>query len=170
VKKEVLKPNVLENGKISIENEVKETPVLTEVAIAVMDFQNNTSNKRWNYLEVALPDILSSDLSTFTAFKVVERKRISEVLKELRLGYTGSIDPATAQKIGKLIGANVMVMGSVINLAEDILITTRLVRVQTGEVIGGTKEQGKNEGDIAKMMNATATKISSSIQVTETKR
>lgn len=46
-------------------------------------------------------------------FDVVERFRLQSVMKEQDLGASGRIDPATAKKIGKLVGADVILTGTV---------------------------------------------------------
>jgi hypothetical protein len=57
---------------------------------------------------------LQEDLTTLLVdsgqFSVVERRKLGTILEEIQLGQTGMIDPTTAQKAGKLIGAELMLL------------------------------------------------------------
>ena len=46
-------------------------------------------------------------------YSVVERRQISKLFNEQALDLTGSIDPATLRKLGKLLGVQAIVLGSV---------------------------------------------------------
>jgi len=61
--------------------------------------------------------IATSDIVGFELLKkgymVVERARIDRVLTEQGLGLTGAIDESTAAEIGKILGVQALIMGSV---------------------------------------------------------
>ena len=66
---------------------------------------------------------------------VVERNKLNEVLKEQALSQTGVIDEATAIKVGKIIGAQKILMGDYqCNLKERYSISARLVDIESGAV------------------------------------
>lgn len=46
-------------------------------------------------------------------FTVVERRRLDEALRELRLASSGALDPSTAAKLGQMIAAKGVYMGSI---------------------------------------------------------
>jgi curli biogenesis system outer membrane secretion channel CsgG len=48
-------------------------------------------------------------------YLVVERSRVDQVLKEQSLGLTGAIDESTAGKIGKILGVQALIIGTVGN-------------------------------------------------------
>jgi len=53
-------------------------------------------------------------------FSVIERESLKRILKEQRLHLTGAVDEATAVKVGKLIGADGIIFGTVTqNTTED---------------------------------------------------
>ena len=53
-------------------------------------------------------------------FSVIEREALKRILKEQRLHLTGTVDEATAVKVGKLIGAEGIIFGTVTqNTTED---------------------------------------------------
>jgi len=91
--------------------------------------------------------------------RVIERSRIEEILKEHRLWKSGNIDPSTIKEMGKILGVDALVMGTVTryipdrkkriyieddrgNLQEEIFladaevgISARMVDAVTGEVV-----------------------------------
>lgn len=89
-----------------------------------------------------LADLLAAELaSRGGAFKLVERERLERVYHELSLGDVGPVDQATAARIGGLLGANVLALGSLSRAGGERIVSVRLVRVETGEVLAGVSER-----------------------------
>src|SRR4029079_10816155 len=61
---------------------------------------------------------------------------MSNVLKEQALAQTGLMDPKTAPKIGALVGANTLMVGSFEVLGDQLRINARFIRADTGEIMG----------------------------------
>ncbi len=80
--------------------------------VGVVDFQNKTKYGE-NRLGSATSDILITELAKSGKFIVVERDRINSIMAEQKLGMTGAIDPTTAAKVGKVLGLNAIVTGSI---------------------------------------------------------
>ncbi len=70
---------------------------------------------------------------------VVERKDLQKILKELELQLSGLADEESAAKVGKLLGAEVLVSGSVYRKDDRYELFLKLVRVETAEVLAATK-------------------------------
>ncbi|MBK8339946.1 MAG: hypothetical protein IPK99_08080 [Flavobacteriales bacterium] len=51
--------------------------------------------------------------------KVVDRENIERILEEQRLGLSGVVDEATAVRVGNLIGAQAVLMGTVLDYREE---------------------------------------------------
>lgn len=67
---------------------------------------------------------------------VVERRLMEKVLEEKRLGQTGIIDPESMKEIGKVLGVDTVVLGSLNDVAEDETeIMARMIQVDTGKVL-----------------------------------
>lgn len=92
-------------------------------------------------------DMLTTELMATGKFDVVERSRIKKMLEEQHFGLTGAVDAETAQKVGKLIGAQGIMIGSVGEYGRKIStdlrggmlstlsLSARLISVETGLVI-----------------------------------
>ncbi|MFU2519025.1 MAG: CsgG/HfaB family protein, partial [Clostridiales bacterium] len=87
--------------------------------------------------------MMISDFSQASRFAVVERNKLEEVLKELKLGQTRSFDSATTARIGKLLGAEYLVFGSYFEFLGRFRIDARVVKVETGQVVASVGAAGK---------------------------
>lgn len=61
-------------------------------------------------VETLLTGVLVNDQPFFT---VVERNRIKDLLREMKLAESGALDPTTVSKLGKMAGASGVYMGAV---------------------------------------------------------
>jgi curli biogenesis system outer membrane secretion channel CsgG len=103
--------------------------------VAVLYFDYDGSNQSITSLRKGLAQMLISDISTEGAVQIVERARLQEILAELKLGKSEHIDPATANKLGKLLGARFLVMGGYFEMMGNLRVDARIVEVETGRVV-----------------------------------
>lgn len=94
-----------------------ETPA-RKLRIAVLDFDfSSVSNP--SFLSVfpgqskGVSDMLVNKLVETGDFIVIERSRIDAVLAEQNLGASGRVDASTAAEIGRILGVDVVVVGSI---------------------------------------------------------
>jgi TolB-like protein len=84
--------------------------------------------------------IVSERLTTFMVERggaqVVERALLDKTLGEMRLGLTGAIDPKTTQQLGKTLGAEAVVTGTLIDLEDSVTeVNARMVLTETGAIL-----------------------------------
>ena len=86
-----------------------------------------------------LGELLSSEiLETIKqkgTYTVVERERLQLVLEELKLGTTSLVDESTRLRLGKLVGATLMVFGGYQAIGDTVRLDVRLVEVESGRTI-----------------------------------
>lgn len=75
----------------------------------------------------ALSEFIVQDLTKVQSLTLVERTQLDAILRELELARSGAVDPNTAPRVGKLIGAGRVVTGSVVILDEHELETSLFV-------------------------------------------
>jgi len=111
----------------------------TRPGIAVFPFDNGGSygqNKdNFDALQKGIAGLMISDLAANPAARVVEREELQKLLDEQNLGTAGRVDPQTAAKIGKLVGARYVVTGVFIDFYGDFRLDARLINVETGEIV-----------------------------------
>ena len=104
--------------------------------VAVWDLENLSP------LKVSHPD-LSKFLSDRVAatiknkgyYNIVERQRLLLVLDELNLGTSMLVHETTRLKLGRMVGARLMVFGGYMVFAEQMRLDLRIVDVETGGVM-----------------------------------
>lgn len=83
-----------------------------------------------------ISDRLTGWLSAEKKITVVERDRLEQALDELHLGHTGRLDPQTVKSLGQLLGAEVIVTGTIINLPKgQSEVNARAVLSKNGRII-----------------------------------
>jgi len=104
---------------------------------------------------------ISNRLTKNKNFTVVDRNSIELILKEQKLQYSGVVDEKTAVELGKMVGASVIVFGSITEFTDKVSIDSKILSVQTAKVIGTTDYSINKTKDVADLI---ATVISSSEQ------
>jgi len=75
-------------------------------------------------------------------FNVVERSKLGTVLEEIELGQSGVIDPATVQKAGMLLGAEIILTGTLAAAGEQWNVNLRLINTATGLIFAAIHKLG----------------------------
>lgn len=115
-------------------------------SVAILYFNYDGQDAQLQVLKKGLAQMLISHVQPgVPSVKIVERERLEDILKELELGTSGKIDPDTAAKVGKLIGARYLVVGSYFDLFGSLRIDSRLLNVETGEIIASVGANGAME-------------------------
>lgn len=112
------------------------------IAIAVLPFENLSYDKNLSWLGRGFAETLNTKLSNVSAIKVVERTRLADAFKELKLQSSALVDPKTAANVGRVIGAQFIIVGSFQKAGARLKADARLVDVQTSVVSKGADVTG----------------------------
>jgi tetratricopeptide (TPR) repeat protein len=133
--------------------------------IAVCYYQDLSPDKSLRAFQKALTAMVITDLSKIKSLKIVERVRMQALLQEMRLGQTGIVDQNTAPRVGKLLGAENLIVGN-LSLG-SIQAITSLTSAGTGIVKGTASAAVDQEQfyelpmiivqDVAKILGITLT-------------
>lgn len=111
----------------------------TRPGIAVLPFENGGSygqdKENFEALQKGIPAMLMSELSNNPAARLVDRSQTQQLLSEQNLGKDGRVDANTAAKIGKLVGAKYVILGSFIDFYGKFRVDARIVNVETSEIL-----------------------------------
>ena len=122
--------------------EEKENLASKQVNLAIMDLQTYGGDKE-NLGEI-LTSFLIQHLSGIEDIKIVSRQEIKNVLKEFERQKSG-LSETENLKIGRLLNADVIVLGNYETKDKDILVRVRLVETNTGKIIGVASASGNSE-------------------------
>ena len=106
--------------------------------IGVSYFKDLSTDASLIPFQKALAAMISTTLTKVSALKVVERLRLQSLLEEMALGQSGIVEEGSAPRVGKLLGAERMITGSL--AVGSIEVTTSVLSTSRGEV-EGTKSQ-----------------------------
>ena len=125
--------------------------------VAVLYFQNHSQKNEEleGFAKGMLPMVVES-LQKTKKYYLVERDRLDAALAELKLAKDGVVDAAAAAKMGKILGASHLVMGSVFQAFGKYRIDARMVEVETGSVVQTASATGNSDQmfDLAEKVSA----------------
>ena len=113
--------------------------------VAVLNFDNNSGRSDYEHVGKGLAAMMISDLGGVPALQLVEREKMEALLKEQSLQQSSLFDSTTAVRTGKLIGAEYIVVGSFAAVQPSMRIDTRVIRVETGEIVKTARVTGKED-------------------------
>jgi len=106
-----------------------------QLRVVVADFpdlQNVTSD-----LGRFIASRLTTRLAQSPKFSVVERQRLNQVLGELRFSMSDLVDPTKAKQLGRMTGAEAIVVGTVSDLGNQVDLDARMIDVETNRMLLG---------------------------------
>jgi hypothetical protein len=107
---------------------------LPERTVGISPFASNVRDTSLAPLGYGLADLLVFDLAASRRVTVVERIRFDAVVRELELGQSGRVDSATAPRVGRLVQARYLVLGTLSEMPNaDLRIDTRVANVTTSD-------------------------------------
>ncbi len=80
--------------------------------VAVFPIVYQGTDQKFAALGTGLSELMISDLGQVRSLMLVERVRIEALLQELNFGTSKFVDPATAPRLGRLLGSGRMVAGT----------------------------------------------------------
>ena len=85
--------------------------------VAVFEFEDKSGHRYhwWNGQSVGrgMADMLVTELVKTKKYTVIERSALDKIVQEQKLGMTGMVTPQSAAQVGKLLGVEIAVIGSV---------------------------------------------------------
>ncbi len=115
-----------------------------EHIIAVCDFKVESDKPDYKYLGKGISRLVAGELRKSGKTTIVEREQMNEIIAEQKLSLTGLMDAGNQVLIGKMLAAEYLVVGEIIDMgAAGILVSVRMVNVETGAVVWQDEKQDK---------------------------
>jgi TolB-like protein len=105
--------------------------------LAVLYFTNGAlvGNADYGPLSKGMAEMMITELSRNPGIRVVERDRLQQLLAEQNLGNGDRVDKETAVRLGKILGAQHLLMGAfVIDPKQNMRIDVRSVNTETSQI------------------------------------
>ncbi len=131
--------------------------------VAVARFEDR-SGTGWHNIGDGVSDMLITALVKSGSFSVLERQEMEKVVQEQQFSNSSMVTPETAAKLGKILGVELFVVGSVSEFGVKessvgggvslfgasvskrkarAVVDIRLVNVTTGEIIAAENQEGE---------------------------
>ncbi len=117
--------------------------------VAVMPFETLEEQAKQKKLGPISAQLLSVTLAKAPRILQVERAQLDSIVSELKRSETGALDPGGAVSVGKLVGANSVVLGSIASVGPTYAVTARVVETETGVVITAAEQSFHRQGMVA---------------------
>ncbi len=135
--------------------------------IAVLAFDNTSIGadaKNYDGLGKGIADLLITDMASNAKVRLVDRDRIQTVLQEQNLVKANAIDPQTAVRVGRILGAQYAIVGSFMNVNGQMVLTGRTIDVETTEIANPQKVQAKGD-DVLGLIAMLSQKLNNDIKL-----
>ncbi|WP_456408794.1 FlgO family outer membrane protein [Caldithrix abyssi] len=137
------------------------------LSIAVLPFSSQgigTELQDIDFLDKLITGFVNSG-----RFKVIERAQLERILEEQKLGLSGIIDPTTAAEIGKGIGVDAVILGSVTRAGNSLSIDARLIDTENATIISAQDAYSNKLSiyQIAEMVNQLAEKFKKDLPIVQ---
>ena len=106
-----------------------------EYRIAILDFEVMTTRDDYRFIGKGLAEVLSFELGNEKSLVIIERSERNSILQEINFSLTGLSDTQASLDVGRLLTANFMVVGEVIGIDRQFLVTLKLLDVETGAIV-----------------------------------
>ena len=134
-----------------------------KTTIAVVEFADLDGNVT-NFGRFLSEELITRLYET-QKFKVIERQLLNQVIKEQKLTLSGVVDPGSAKQLGKVLGVDAIVSGSITDLTKTVRVNARLISTETGEIFAVAATEFTKDQTVTDLMNSReqpATRDSSS--------
>lgn len=128
-------------------------------SVATSEFKTQGGDESLKWLGPSCADAIINRISTDKKVRIVEREYINKIIEELKLQMTGLVDEKTALEIGRIIGADYFIFGTVSIYNQNVALNARVANVETSEIVSTSRITGKLD-DIFKLQEDLAKKIS----------
>jgi serine/threonine protein kinase/tetratricopeptide (TPR) repeat protein len=132
---------ILKPFKFEISPEKKATA--EENTLAIMYFDNLVDPEDSAKLGEIVTNLLITDLTESQYLRVVSSQRLYDILKLLGKEGIKRVDRAIATQVAEKAKAKWMLLGSVLQIKPEIILTAQLVEVKTGNAIASQRINGQ---------------------------
>jgi TolB-like protein len=136
--------------------------------VVVFRFDNNsigTGKADFDGMATGVQDLLITDLAANAKIRLVDRAHLNEVLTEQNLSKTGQVDPTTAARIGKILGAQYAVTGGFMSDGKGAAVLTgRTIDIETTQIANPQKIMGKTD-NVLGLISDLSSKVSANMDL-----
>lgn len=136
--------------------------------VVVFSFTNSSigpARADFDGISTGVQDLLITDMASNARIRLVDRSNIDAVLREQNMVKAGQIDPATAVRLGKILGAQYAVIGGFMSDGHgNAVLTGRTVDMETTQIANPEKITGKSD-DVLGLIGQLSNKLGANMKL-----
>lgn len=114
--------------------------------IAIIPFSYADSKDKASKDGSVIAERLTIKLINAHKFEIIERSVLDKVMAELKLQASGVIDASSAQQLGKVLGVEAIITGTLVEMqGGQIEVNARLIKTETAQAIGASQVSLKKD-------------------------
>jgi len=145
-------------------------PVRSRLSVAVLGFSNTSRRPQDAWLSTGLSEMLTSELEAGEQLRMVSAEEVEQLNRALPLGQPGTLSKSTLVLIHRLIGADVVVVGSYSSLGtkggEEIRLDLHLQETAEGDTIATVTDSSTQSG-LFRMVSRVGSRLRERLAVPE---
>jgi TolB-like protein len=136
--------------------------------VAILSFDNNSigaGRQDYDGIGKGIQETLIADMAANGKIRLVDRERIQRVLDEQHLTKSGAVDPATAVRVGKILGAQYAIYGGFMSDGRgNMVLTAHSTDMETSALGNAMKVQRKTD-DVLGLISEMTAKLNGEIKL-----
>jgi tetratricopeptide (TPR) repeat protein len=154
---------ILQPWQVAIEPSGKAEAALNRLAI--MYFDNPAQIGDSSNLGGMITNLLMTDLTELSSVQVVSGQRLYDILRLLGEQDKHAIDKDLATRVAERAQAKWMLLGSILQIEPEMVITWRLVEVTNGEVAASGRTSGKPQENLFTVVDRLSAEIKDNLSL-----
>jgi len=135
-------------------------------SVAIVYFNNLTGQKRFDYLKYSLSDLLITDLAQSKFVRVLPENKLFNILKSSNSIDLTGLNQEMLSKVRNRGNVNYIITGSFNRSGDFLRISTRLIDLETGDLIDSNSVDTKSE-NIFSAVDRLTKKIKKGFKLTD---
>ncbi len=123
-------------------------PAHAEKRVAVLPFEVISTNQEMSQFGIGTMDTITHALGSFQELIMIDRGQLKYVMKELSFQQSGFVKGEQANKIGEMLGADLLILGSIQNFKDKFRISAHFTEVKSGKIIKSVQVTGNDIFDL----------------------
>jgi tetratricopeptide (TPR) repeat protein/predicted Ser/Thr protein kinase len=139
--------------------------VAEENTLAIMYFENLKDREDEERIGEMVSELLITGLSESQYMRVVSSQRLYDLLKMMGREGARVIDKTVASEVAQKAEAKYMILGKILTTKPDLIVTSQLVDVQTGNVVASQRVAGPNGTDMFSLVDSLSSEIRKDLEI-----
>lgn len=118
-------------------------------SVAVIGFKNLSGKPDQDWLSAALAEMLTTELAAGEQLRMIPGENVTQMRRDLALPEADSFSGETLAKIRRLVGSDLVVLGSYLESGGRVRLDVRMQNAQDGETVASFSESA----DAAKLLD-----------------